>query len=190
MCIRDRIRGSSSGNNSTKPAPAPTPETHHKTQIYTVKSGDTLSGIAEKYGTTYQQLAQMNGISNPDLIYSGQELKINGTADPAVKMYTVKSGDTLSEIAARYNTTYQKLAQKMCIRDRSYECTVVDLAKTNPDMYSFQDFSLFSVIKLIDEIKNISINYQVVEYWEYPFYPEKNVVTLSCTCLLYTSRCV
>ncbi|WP_343842237.1 LysM domain-containing protein, partial [Faecalicatena contorta] len=53
----------------------------------------------------------MNGISNPDLIYSGQELKINGTADPAVKMYTVKSGDTLSEIAARYNTTYQKLAQ-------------------------------------------------------------------------------
>lgn len=67
------------------------------------------------------------------------------------------------------------------IPERSYECTVVDLAKTNPDMYSFQDFSLFSVIKLIDEIKNISINYQVVEYWEYPFYPEKNVVTLSCT---------
>ncbi|WP_279230116.1 LysM domain-containing protein [Eubacterium sp. am_0171] len=76
-----------------------------------MKSGDTLSGIAEKYGTTYQQLAQMNGISNPDLIYSGQELKINGTADPAVKMYTVKSGDTLSGIAARYNTAYQKLAQ-------------------------------------------------------------------------------
>lgn len=67
------------------------------------------------------------------------------------------------------------------IPERSYECTVVDLAKTNPDMYSFQDFSLFSVIKLIDEIKNISINYQVVEYWEYPFYPEKNVVTLSST---------
>ena len=114
LCYKDfvkEIRGSRSGNNSTKPAPAPTPETHHKTQIYTVKSGDTLSGIAEKYGTTYQQLAQMNGISNPDLIYSGQELKINGTADPAVKMYTVKSGDTLSEIAARYNTTYQKLAQ-------------------------------------------------------------------------------
>lgn len=67
------------------------------------------------------------------------------------------------------------------IPERSYECTVVDLAKTNPDMYSFQDFSLFSVIRLIDEIKDISIDYQVVEYCEYPFYPEKNVVTLSST---------
>ena len=67
------------------------------------------------------------------------------------------------------------------IPERSYECSVVDLAKTNPDMYSFQDFSLFSVIRLIDEIKDISIDYQVVEYCEYPFYPEKNVVTLSST---------
>lgn len=64
---------------------------------------------------------------------------------------------------------------------RSYECAVYDLAKTNPEMYSFQDFSLFSVVKLIDDIKQISINYQVVEYQRYPNYPEKNVVTLSTT---------
>ena len=43
---------------------------------YTVKPGDTLSGIAAKYGTTYQRLAQINGISNPNVIYSGQILKI------------------------------------------------------------------------------------------------------------------
>lgn len=64
---------------------------------------------------------------------------------------------------------------------RSYECAVYDLAKTNPEMYSFQDFSLFSVVKLIDDIKKVSINYQVVEYQRYPNYPEKNVVTLSTT---------
>lgn len=64
---------------------------------------------------------------------------------------------------------------------RSYECTVYDLAATNPEMYSWQDFSLFSVIRLIDDIKNISVNYQVVEYWRYPYYPEKNLVTLSTT---------
>lgn len=46
-------------------------------KTYTVKSGDTLSGIAAKYGTTYQHLAQINGISNPNLIYAGQVLKIN-----------------------------------------------------------------------------------------------------------------
>ena len=45
-------------------------------KTYTVKSGDTLSGIAAKYGTTYQKLAQINGISNPNVIYAGQVLKI------------------------------------------------------------------------------------------------------------------
>ena len=43
------------------------------------------------------------------------------------------------------------------IPDRIYECTVADLAKTNPDMYSFQDFSLFSIIRLIDDIKKTSV---------------------------------
>lgn len=65
--------------------------------------------------------------------------------------------------------------------DRSYECTVYDLAATNPEMYSWQDFSLFSVVRLIDDIKNITLDYQVVEYWRYPYYPEKNLVTLSST---------
>ena len=64
---------------------------------------------------------------------------------------------------------------------RSYECSVYDLAATNPEMYSWQDFSLFSVVKLIDDIKGISLNYQVVERQVYPYYPEKNVVTLSST---------
>ncbi|MGN1153144.1 MAG: LysM peptidoglycan-binding domain-containing protein, partial [Candidatus Gastranaerophilaceae bacterium] len=43
---------------------------------YTVKSGDTLSGIAAKYGTTYQKIAADNGISNPNKIYPGQVLII------------------------------------------------------------------------------------------------------------------
>lgn len=45
-------------------------------KTYTVKSGDTLSGIASKYGTTYQKLAQINGISDPNKIYVGQQIKI------------------------------------------------------------------------------------------------------------------
>lgn len=43
---------------------------------YTVKSGDTLSKIAAKHGTTYQKLASLNGIKNPDKIYAGQKLRI------------------------------------------------------------------------------------------------------------------
>lgn len=44
--------------------------------IYTVKSGDTLSGIASKYNTTYQKLAEYNNISNPSIIYVGQKIRI------------------------------------------------------------------------------------------------------------------
>ena len=39
---------------------------HHKGEnTYTVQAGDTLSGIAAKYGTTYQELAALNGIADP-----------------------------------------------------------------------------------------------------------------------------
>lgn len=45
-------------------------------QTYAVKSGDTLSAIAKKYGTTYQEIASKNGIADPNKIYPGQVLKI------------------------------------------------------------------------------------------------------------------
>lgn len=44
--------------------------------IYIVKSGDTLSGIAQKYKTTYQKIASDNNIKNPNLIFPGQKLVI------------------------------------------------------------------------------------------------------------------
>lgn len=80
---------------------------------YVVQSGDTLSEIAQKYGTTYQEIARLNGISNPNLIYPGQILKIsvsNNSSNSNPIYYTVKSGDTLSEIAQKYGTTYQEIA--------------------------------------------------------------------------------
>lgn len=95
---------------------------------YTVKSGDTLSGIAGKFNTTYTQLAQLNHISNPNMIHVGQVLTLHQTTaqntttnhqesqqnkqvtTSANGTYTVKSGDTLSQIAARFNTTTSALA--------------------------------------------------------------------------------
>lgn len=94
-------------------ADLPVKEQINTETTYTVKSGDTLSGIASKYGTTYQELARINNIENPNLIYPGQVLKINGAdTNVATKTYTVKSGDTLSGIASKYETTYQELAKK------------------------------------------------------------------------------
>lgn len=51
--------------------------------IYTVKNGDTLSGIAARFGTTWQALAQLNGLSNPNLLRVGQQLRISGSGGSA-----------------------------------------------------------------------------------------------------------
>lgn len=49
---------------------------YQKETIYVVQPGDTLSKIAAKFGTTYQEIAAKNGIANPNLIYPNQKLKI------------------------------------------------------------------------------------------------------------------
>lgn len=109
------------GTNSTEPD-TDTPASVDT--VYTVKAGDSLSAIAAKYGTTYQVLAEYNGISNPNIIRVGQQIKIPGksatttqekteptTAQPTAEtVHTVKSGETLSGIARKYGTTYQQLA--------------------------------------------------------------------------------
>lgn len=106
-------------------------ETSTSETVYVVKAGDMLSTIAKKYNTTWQKLAEYNKISNPDLIYVGQKIKIPGTKSvtpaptptkeetkPAQDtVYVVKAGDTLSSIAAKYGTTWQKLAEYNGIKD-------------------------------------------------------------------------
>ena len=99
--------------------PVPTPQVQSYEQpvqtsgtTYIVQAGDTLSEIAQRFGTTYQHLAAINGISNPDIIHVGQEIHIDGTAPAAsAEYYTIQSGDTLSSIATRYGTTWQWLAE-------------------------------------------------------------------------------
>ena len=90
---------------------------------YVVQPGDTLFRLSLRFNTSVSALAQANGISNVNLIYVGQTLTIPGggtgptqvppTTQPGggTGTYTVVPGDTLSRIAARFNTTYQALAQ-------------------------------------------------------------------------------
>lgn len=85
----------------------PTDKPKPKAQIYVVKSGDTLSKIALKYGVTVAQLTKWNDIDNRNLIYPGQKLSINAdkpkASVPSMKYHNVVSGDTVSELAAKYN---------------------------------------------------------------------------------------
>ena len=79
-------------------------------RVYIVRAGDTLSGIASRYGTTWQHLQQLNGIPDANLIRVGQSIRIDAPA-AQTGVYTVRAGDTLGAIAARLGTTWQHLQQ-------------------------------------------------------------------------------
>lgn len=98
----------------TAPAPEPAPSPEYIT--YVIQPGDTLSAIAARYGTTTAALTSLNNISDPDRIYAGSTIRVpeNGSSP---RYYTVRSGDTLSGIAARYGTTVNALAALNGISD-------------------------------------------------------------------------
>ena len=105
------VGSSNSGSVPSTPIPAPQPVEHvgHPAiGTYTVQPGDTLSGIAAKFGTTYQVLSAINGIGDPNQIWPGQVLKVTGTASQE-STYYVQAGDTLSSIATKFGTTVSSL---------------------------------------------------------------------------------
>ena len=78
--------------------------------VHIVKAGETLSSIAQLYGTTWQTLAKINNLSNPNLIHIGDKLLIRKeSSSPIPIFYIVKRGDTLWKIASKYGITTQKL---------------------------------------------------------------------------------
>ena len=82
---------------------------------YTVQSGNTLWQIAREYGVTIDEIANLNNIQNPNLIFPGEQLTIvtNTNFDKVHALgkifYTVQSGDTLSELAIRFDTTVESI---------------------------------------------------------------------------------
>ena len=81
-------------------------------QTYTVRSGDCLSTIAQRFGVSWGSIATANGIYSPYTIYPGQVLNIPGSSVNVVqsKTYTVRSGDCLSTIAHSFGVSWASIA--------------------------------------------------------------------------------
>ena len=113
--------GSTSGSGSSSSGSTGTVVAGSTT--YVVQSGDTLGKIAAKFGISSSALASANGIANPNVIWPGQKLTVDGGSSPtttsgpslsdevfiadgagipAIETYTVESGDTLAKIGSRF----------------------------------------------------------------------------------------
>ena len=112
----DKIKVSGSSSSSSSSKSSQKKSSSSASSSYTVKSGDTLSGIASKHGMSLSELLKANDISASKPIFPGSKIKVSGgssssssssksTAKPKAKTstYTVKSGDTLSGIATSHD---------------------------------------------------------------------------------------
>lgn len=85
---------------------------------YIVIKGDTLSKIANKYNTTISELIRINNINNPNIIYENQFIKVPVKSSDNI-IYTVQKGDTLSNIAIKYNTSVDIIVKLNSIADKN-----------------------------------------------------------------------
>ncbi|MGB3414330.1 MAG: LysM peptidoglycan-binding domain-containing protein [Microbacteriaceae bacterium] len=111
------------------PTPAPAPQPGNSSDSYTVKAGDTVSGIAAKFGVSTQGILDLNGLNWKSIIYPKQVLKVpasatapsnDNAAQPAppatsapapasctAVSYTIMPGDTVSRIASKFGVKVQ-----------------------------------------------------------------------------------
>ena len=152
---------------------------------YTIQSGDTLSAIARRYGTTVQELVNINNIQNPDLIYPGEKLRIltnsttpgneeRGTGDI---IYTVQRGNTLSQIARAYNVSIEHIVELNNIENpnliypgqklRITESNVTDLAPVDNTIQVYyvvkQGDTLYGIARRFGITLNEILQYNAIQ---------------------------
>jgi len=126
--LKIKLNGSSSSNAPTLVA--------KKTITYRVKSGDTLSGIADKHSLTMPELKSQNRLKG-NQVYIGQKLKITTTKSTAhsaeiSRTHKVRSGESLSSISAKYNITINTLKRLNGLRNSTlYKGQVLRLTSSS-----------------------------------------------------------
>lgn len=146
--------------------------TNTKTINYTIKRGETLWDIAREYGTTVQEIANINNIQNPNLIFPGETIRIltnstvrgeetRGTGDI---IYTVQRGNTLSGIAQAYNVTVNHIVELNNIQNPNliYPGQKLRITESNiQDLNPVQNISSTYVVRRGDTLTSIARRYGV-----------------------------
>lgn len=103
-----QIPGGDSGSGG-QPGPVPTPEGVN----YIVKPGDTLFKIGQRFGISWTEIAEANGLVNPNQIYAGQTLKIpvDAPTPPQTVNHVVQPGETLFRISLQYGVPWLSIAR-------------------------------------------------------------------------------
>lgn len=129
--LSDSVAERAEAIRSTEQAAPATPARTPQVVVHTVSSGETLSGIARRYGISVTELAEANQIDNPNAVRVGQQLRIPGeraisaeratpplTASPvdspvrdALVVYEVKEGDSLVRIAREHGISVTSLVE-------------------------------------------------------------------------------
>ena len=114
-------------HTASAPAPAAAPTaTAAASTTHTVVRGDTLGGIARRYGASSAAIKQANGMSS-DTVVLGKQLVIPGSSGPVAsapaasggKVHTVVKGDTLTKIAKAHGSTVAELVKLNAIKDKN-----------------------------------------------------------------------
>jgi LysM repeat protein len=117
---------------------------------YRVKSGDTLTQIAKRFGVSVSKIARLNSLGPTSLIRVGQTLKLVGNTQSkaVVESYRVKAGDNLSAIAKKHGLTLQEL-------------TAVNRISTNTIIYPGQILRVAKILPAPAPEANAPDSYQV-----------------------------
>lgn len=146
------------GKSLKIPTSTPSIEEPKENNVYTVKSGDTLYAIANKFGTTVDKLKEMNNLKSTALSI-GQKLTVPSNQTSS-NVYVVKAGDTLYSIAKKFNISVDEL-KKLNNKTNNAISVGEELNIGTPNTITIQSGdTLYSLAKkyntTVDELKKLN----------------------------------
>ena len=125
-----------------------------KNQTYIVQRGDSLYSIANKFNTTVENLKEINNLKS-NLLQIGQKLVISGTPSTTDNLYTVKKGDSLYQIALKFNTTVNDIKRLNNLTSNSLS---IGQQLKIPKLTETSDYIIYTV-KRGDSLYQIALTY-------------------------------